>query len=74
VKGNVHTSAGSTAKGTAILYVTIATPTLPVAYSASATDHGQTAMETGTFSGWGKPVLFAAPAQSIAFSSISAGS
>jgi hypothetical protein len=71
VRGSVRTSTGSTASGTAVLYVSSSTPTLPVAYSAGATDHGQTAVETGTFSNWGKPVHFAVPAQSVAFSTLS---
>ena len=71
VRGSVRTSMGSTAKGTAILYVATATPTLPIAYSAEAVDGTQTTTETGTFSSWGEPVHFAVPTDSVAFSSIS---
>lgn len=73
VRGSVSTSAGSTAKGTATLYVATAKPTLPIAYSAVAVDNGQTATETGTFSTWGEPVHFTVPTDSVAFSSISSG-
>jgi hypothetical protein len=72
VRGSVRTSKGSTAKGTVILYVSTTSPTVPVAYSATATDQGQTAVETGTFSDWGEPVHLTAPTPSIAFSKISA--
>jgi hypothetical protein len=71
VRGSIRTNSGSTANGTAILYVAIATPTLPVAYSAEAVDDGETATETGTFSSWGEPVQFTVPTESVAFSSIS---
>jgi hypothetical protein len=70
VRGSVRTSTGSTAKGTATLYVTTATPTLPIAYSAEAVDDGETATETGTFSSWGEAVRFKVPTDSVAFSSI----
>jgi hypothetical protein len=70
VRGNARTSKGSTAKGTAILYVATATPTLPIAYSAEASDDGETASETGTFSAWGKPVHLTAPTDSVPFASI----
>jgi hypothetical protein len=72
VRGSVRTSKGSTAKGTVILYVSTTSPTVPVAYSATASDQGQTAVETGTFSDWGEVVHFTAPTQSVAFSKISA--
>ena len=72
IRGSARTSTGSQAKGTAILFVTTATPFLPIGYSAEAANNGQTATETGTFSDWGKPVHLAAPTHSIAFSSLSA--
>ncbi|MGO9343058.1 MAG: hypothetical protein ACLP6E_11145 [Acidimicrobiales bacterium] len=72
ISGSARTSTGSQANGTAVLYVTTATPFLPIGYSAEAANNGQTATETGTFSDWGKPVNLSAPTHSIAFSSLSA--
>lgn len=74
VRGSVRTSKGSAATGTAIVYVATTTPTVPIAYSADASDHGQTVVESGTFSDWGRPVHLTLPTGSVAFSTVSASS
>jgi hypothetical protein len=72
VRGALPTSTSSGVKGTIVLYVATAHPTVALAFNGQATSSGTKESDSGTFSNWGKPLDLTAPAGAVAFSSLPA--
>ena len=72
VRGALPSSASSGVKGTIVLYVSTAHPTLALAFDGQATSSGTKESDSGTFTNWGKPLDLTAPAGAVAFSSLPA--
>jgi hypothetical protein len=70
VRGALPESASSGVKGTIVLYVSTAHPTVALAFNGQATSSGTKESDSGTFTDWGKRLDLTAPADSVAFSSL----
>ncbi|MHB8440314.1 MAG: hypothetical protein ACYDD4_14315 [Acidimicrobiales bacterium] len=70
VTGGIPMPSSASASGTAVLYVSTFTPTLPVGFSATATNGGQRLQDVGAFGRWGSPLHLAPPSSAIPFSSL----
>lgn len=68
------TGATPTPKGTATLEVRASTPHLPVRYTERGTVSRQQSTATVSFTKWGEPVHFTAPAGAIPWAQVGAGS
>lgn len=71
VSGGLPGAAQSGVTGSSTMYVSAASPTVPIGFTGTAKNNGQTVTDDGTFSMWGEQVPLSAPTGTIVpFSSI----
>jgi hypothetical protein len=70
VKGGLPPGAVKGTKGSAVLYVSTAHPTVPIVFDVEQVASGTKESDIGTFSNWGKPLHLAAPTTTVPFASI----
>jgi hypothetical protein len=70
VAGGLPGQASTGTKGSATLYVSTSSPTVPIVFSAEQTSSGVKETDVGTFSRWGKALGIVAPTSSVAFASL----
>ena len=70
VKGGLPGTPQSGVTGNTTLYVAATAPTVPLKFSGTAKQRGQSVKDSGTFSNWGKALTLTAPTGSVAFSSL----
>jgi hypothetical protein len=70
VRGGLPGQVASGVSGSAVLYVAVNSPNLPVAFSGAAHTAHQTVTDIGAFSRWGEHLALAPPPGAVAFSSL----
>ena len=70
VRGSLPGATQPGVTGTAVLYVSTATPTLPLGFSGQAKNGQRTVTEAGAFSRWGAALHLSAPSGAVPFSSV----
>ena len=71
VTGGLPGAAQQGVTGTSTMYVAAGSPTVPIGFTGTAKNNGQTVSDNGTFTKWGEQVPLSAPTGTIvAFSSI----
>jgi hypothetical protein len=72
VRGGLPNTGSASVKGSVVIYVSTATPTVALAFSGKATSSGVTETDKGTFTHWGKRLDLTAPTSVVAYSSLPA--
>lgn len=70
VRGGLPGQVARGVSGTAVLYVTIRSPNLPVAFSGEARSASQHVTDIGAFDRWGEHLGLTPPAGAVAFASL----
>jgi hypothetical protein len=74
VRGGLPNTSSASVKGSVVIYVSTASPTVALAFSGQATSSGVKETDKGTFTNWGKRLNLTAPTGAVAFSSLPATS
>jgi hypothetical protein len=72
VKGDLPPGAAKGTTGSAVLYVSTATPTVPIVFDVQQDTSGTKESDVGTFSNWGTPLHLVAPATTVPYASLPA--
>ncbi len=70
VRGGLPGTAQRGVTGNAVLYVSTASPTLPVGFTGQATTGTKSVTDVGAFSHWGEPLRLQPPSSAMPYSSI----
>jgi hypothetical protein len=73
VRGALPSGLTPGTKGSTVLYVAAANPTVPLVLNVDQSMGAQKSTAVGTYGSWGKPVDLVAPTSAVPFSSLGAG-